>query len=103
MQVADNQSGGTVIKDDSLKLLQLSTTSFLLFASASLMTGDYDTARLVADLVLNTPGSHYSHLDTYEHITLQGILATMRVIKRLAENPSTMPQSLDFDPITHPE
>ncbi len=79
--------------------LQLSTTAFLFFASSALLTRDFETARMVADMVLATPDSHYENLDLYERITLKGIISIMHEIKNYADNPSTIPDNPDFDPI----
>ena len=79
--------------------LQLSTTAFLFFASSALLTGDYPTARMVAEMVLATPDSHYENLDIYERITLKGIIRIMQDIKGYAEDPSTIPSTPGFDPV----
>lgn len=94
---AGEESSVTIRK--SAEPLQLSTTAFLFFASSALLTKDYGTALMVADMVLATPDSHYENLDLYERITLKGIIRIMQDIKTYAENPSTIPDNPDFDPI----
>ena len=83
--------------------LQLSSASILFFASASLLAGDYATAALVSEMAIATAYSNFDELDIYDRISYKGMLNIMRDINRYAANPSTIPSTPDFDPITDRE
>lgn len=83
--------------------LHLSSASILFFASASLLAGDYATASLVSEMAIATAYSNFDELDIYDRISYKGMLNIMRDIKRYAANPSTIPSTPGFDPITDRE
>lgn len=83
--------------DNAPQVPQLSLTAFLLFAAASLMTGDYTNAAEVARLVLKNPPPP-AGID--DRVRLQGIFAVARRIARYAAEPAAIPAAPDFDVLT---
>lgn len=76
---------------------QFSATAYLLLASSYLLSGLYEEAIKICNLMLESPPVA---TDFDEHLRWKGMQLTLTFIRNLAKNPSILPKSADFDPIT---
>lgn len=74
-----------------------SANAYLLLASSYLMSGGYDEAKGICDLMLNEPPTPK---DFEEHLRWKGISLILTFIRSLAQKPSLIPKDKDFDPVT---
>jgi len=74
-----------------------SANAYLLLASSYLLTGLYEEAVKICDLMLNDPPAAN---DFEEHLRWKGMLLTLTFIRNLAKEPDMIPKIPDFDPVT---
>lgn len=76
---------------------ELSANAYLLLCASYLKAGYYEEAITMSDMMLRTPPAPR---DIEESIRWKGMQVILKFIKKLAHNPSLIPDDPKFDPIT---